>query len=218
MKLVIGNKNYSSWSLRPWLLLHAFGVPFDEHLESLAGDDLSERLRQHSDSARVPVLVDRDLSVWDSLAICEYLNAQYLSDSAWPQDAKQRAVARAVVAEMHAGFAALRQHLPMNCRAQREIEISPAVRRDIQRIDTIWSQYARPDTEGNLRLFGSFGIADCFFAPVIMRFTTYDVAISQASQAYLNSMLAHPSLQKWVTDARHETEILSEEEVGVDRA
>ena len=218
MKLIIGNKNYSSWSLRPWLLLHAFGVPFEECIESLAGDDLTERLVLHSDSARVPVLVDQDLSVWDSLAICEYLNAQYLSDRAWPQDVKERAVARAVVAEMHAGFGALRQHMPMNCRAQREIEISPAVRRDIQRVDAIWSQYARQDSQGDLRLFGGFGIADCFLAPVVMRFVTYDVAISDPAQAYLNSLLAHPSLQQWLTDAQPETEILSEEEVGTDRS
>ena len=217
MKLVIGNKNYSSWSMRPWLLLTAFGISFDEHLESLAGDDLSNRLLRHSDSARVPVLVDQDLSVWDSLAICEYLNAEYLSDQAWPQNVKERAVARAVTAEMHAGFAALRQHLPMNCRAQRVVEISPAVRRDIQRIDEIWSQYARADTHGQLRLFGSFGIADCFFAPVVMRFVTYDVVISDAAQAYLNSMLAHPSVQHWLADAQQESEILPEEEVGTDR-
>lgn len=218
MRLVIGNKNYSSWSLRPWLLLQAFQVPFDEHIESLAEPNLAARLLQFSDSARVPVLNDGELTVWDSLAICEYVNDQYLAGKAWPAAPSDKALARAITAEMHSGFAALRTEMPMNCRATRKIELSDLVRADIARIDQIWSTFARADAAGELRLFGQFGIADCFFAPVVMRFLTYQPELSMAAQAYLRSMRAHPSLQSWVDAALRETEVVDDDEAGVDKA
>ncbi len=217
MRLVIGNKNYSSWSLRPWLLMHAFGVGFDEHIEWLGEPNLSSRLRRFSDSARVPVLNDGDLTVWDSLAICEYINDQYLGGKAWPAKAADKALARAVTAEMHSGFAALRNEMPMNCRASRHVESSSSAKADIARVDEIWSKYAREDSEGNLRLFGHFGIADCFFAPVVMRFLTYEPELSTSARAYVNSMRKHPSLEQWVSAALLETEIVDIDEAGVDR-
>lgn len=217
MKLVIGNKNYSTWSMRPWILLDAFDVEFEECLVSLKDEGLSERLAQYSDTKRVPVLVDGDLIVWDSLAICEYVSDTYLENAAWPSDAEDRALARAVTAEMHAGFAALRNELPMNCRASRRVDLSDAAKADIRRVDQIWSSYARKDRAGQLRLFGQFSIADCFFAPVVMRFITYGVELSEQATAYLNDIRAHSSVEKWVAAGILETEIIDADEAGVER-
>jgi glutathione S-transferase len=217
VRLVIGNKNYSTWSLRPWLLLDAFGVEFDEQWVSLAEPNLTERLLEYSDAARVPVLNDGELTVWDSLAICEYINDQYLDRKAWPDNSQHRATARAITAEMHAGFASLRQQLPMNCRAKRRVELNEETRRDVQRIDAIWSRYAQLDELGEWRLFGRFGIADCFFAPVVLRFVTYDIGLSDAARSYLESLLRHPSMQKWLAAALQEDEVVEQDEAGIDR-
>jgi glutathione S-transferase len=192
-------------------------VDFDEYVVSLGAVDLTEKLLQYSDSARVPVLNDGELTIWDSLAICEYINDVYLDDKAWPQESRDRALARAVTAEMHSAFVALRSELPMNCRARRHVNMSEAAIKDIQRIDDIWSKYARADAQGDLRLFGRFSIADCFFAPVVMRFITYEPELSDAAQSYVQSLYNHPSLQKWVASALQETEILEVDEAGVDR-
>lgn len=214
MKLIIGNKNYSSWSLRAWMFLHAHQVEFSELLESLAQDNLSTQLSQYSGSARVPVLIDADLNIWDSLAICEYVSERYLQGAGWPQELTKRAQARAIVAEMHSGFSALRAELPMNCRARRTVALSESAKRDIARVDQIWSTYASEDELGKLRLFGQFTIADCFFAPLVLRFESYGVGLSSAASAYANSLLAHPSMQVWLADALAEKEVVSEEEVG----
>jgi len=225
MQLVIGNKNYSTWSLRPWLMLDAFEVEFEEVLVSLKDDGLSERLGQYSQSKRVPVLLDGDLTVWDSLAICEYVSETYLAGGGWPQGlgatkserVASRATARAITAEMHSGFAALRNEMPMNCRASRQLEVSDAALNDIRRIEAIWARYARKDPKGDIRLFGEFSIADCFFAPVAMRFITYGIELSAPANDYLNSLRAHPSLEKWVVGALQETEIIPQDEAGAER-
>ncbi len=216
MKLVIGNKNYSTWSLRPWLLLNAFAVEYEEIQISLYAEGLTQRLSQYSSSCRVPVLIDGNLTVWDSLAICEYVSERYLAGKGWHENIYDRALARAICAEMHSGFAALRNELPMNCRAMRKVEPSAQALKDIDRIDDIWSQYARPDTEDNYRLLGQFSIVDCFFAPVVMRFKTYNISLSDAAQCYMDSMLKLPSLQQWMAQALIETEIIAEDEAGVD--
>ena len=148
MKLVIGNKNYSSWSLRPWLLLSAFQVEFTEIQESLAEAGIKERFERYSPSGKVPVLLDEDLIVWDSLAICEYISEKYLAGKGWPAEINTRAEARAICAEMHSSFTALRNEMPMNCRATRKLELSSAAKVDIAQIDVIWSHY----TEKNLSL------------------------------------------------------------------
>ena len=217
LKLIIGNKNYSTWSMRPWLLLTAFEVPFEEYVEFLAPQEtLRRRLLTHSPSARVPVLVDGDLYVWDSLAICEYISEQHLQGGGYPAEATARARARTLAAEMHAGFSALRDAMPMNIRARRRVEIGKAVQRDIARIDEIWAQAAaqRGDGKGGW-LCGRFSIADCFYAPVAMRFATYEgIELSAAADAYRQRLCAHPAVQKWCTGALAEDGIVPVDEVG----
>lgn len=217
LQLVIGNKNYSTWSLRPWMLLHSFSIEFDEQLVSLNADGLTERLLQYSDTARVPVLIDEQTAIFDSLAICEYINEHYLLGQGWPNDVMQRALARAITAEMHSGFAALRNEMPMNIRASRVVSLSASALKDVQRIDAIFSRYAAKNENGDLRLFGEFSIADCFFAPVVLRFKTYLPELSSAAQDYCQSILEHASLQTWIQAAERETEIIDEDEAGVDR-
>lgn len=217
MQLVIGNKNYSSWSLRPWLLLSAFDVSFDEQWVSLQEPCLAERLAAFSDSARVPVLNDGDISVWDSLAICEYVNEVHLKGIGLPFNVTDRATARSVSAEMHSGFSALRNEMPMNIRASRVIEPSKECLKDIARIDQIWSDYARENSNGDLRLFGEFGIPDCMFAPVVMRFKTYQPTLSKSAHDYMASMLEHPALKQWIKEASRETEVVEVDEAGVER-
>jgi len=216
MQLVIGNKNYSSWSLRPWLFLDASGVLFEEIQETLNAEGRKERFSKYSPTAKVPVLIDNELAVWDSMAICEYVSETYLDGKGWPADKKQRAIARAIAAEMHSGLSALRNALPMNCRATRRVELTEQAKADIQRVDDIWSQYAAPDKAGELRLFGSFSIADCFYAPVVFRFKTYGIQLSKKADAYFQSMLKHPSMQKWLSGALTEMEVIEEDEAGVE--
>ena len=213
MKLVVGNKNYSSWSLRPWLFLHAFGVSFDEIKVSLRIEGIEERLKKHSGSARVPVLIDDDLIIWDSLAICEHVSEVYLDGRGWPTAQKQRSLARSVVAEMHSGFHALRSELPMNCKAKKRIEVSDSVISDANRIKSIWTDFAEKSSAGNLCLFGEFGIADCFFAPVALRFNSYGISLDGIAKEYMECLLNHPSMQTWIEAALLETEVLPEEEI-----
>ncbi|WP_320824327.1 glutathione S-transferase family protein [Reinekea sp.] len=211
IKLVIGNKNYSTWSLRPWLLLTAFDIHFEEIHESLHPDALRDRLLAHSPAGKVPVLIEPDVLVWDSLAICEYVSDVHLDGKGWPHTAKNRAKARAICCEMHSGFNALREALPMNIRAKRRVALSAALKIDIARIDTIWSEHHRAGW-----LFERFGIADCFYAPVALRFETYNIDLSPAARAYQLKLLAHPALQLWIEAARAETEVVAADEAGVE--
>ncbi|XOV86724.1 MAG: glutathione S-transferase family protein [Pseudomonadota bacterium] len=207
-KLVIGNKNYSTWSLRPWLLLAYFDVDFDEENVSLNAAGLARRLGQYSPTCRVPVLIDGETTVWDSLAICEFANEKYLDGRGWPQSLTRRAYARALSAEMHAGFTALRSALPMNLRARRRVALTDEVRRDITRIDAIWR-----DCEGPW-LCGEFSIADCMYAPVAMRFPTYNIELSPGAETYANQLRNLGAMQRWVEAALKETEIIAEDEAG----
>ena len=216
MKLVIGNKNYSSWSLRPWLLLSAFKVEFTEIQESLAEKGIKERFEQYSPSGKVPVLLDGDLIVWDSLAICEYISEKYLAGKGWPEEINKRAEARAVCAEMHSSFTALRNEMPMNCRATRKLDLSSAAKKDIAQIDSIWSHYTEKNSSMGPWLFGEFSIADCFFAPVVFRFSTYGVSLSEAAQKYSSLLLKHESVVAWQEAARAETEIIPRDEAGTE--
>ena len=213
MKLVIGNKNYSSWSLRPWLLLSTFGIEFEEIQESLRQEGLTERLSQYSPTGRVPVLIDKPVTVWDSLAICEYVSEKYLAGKGWPKDEALRAEARAVCAEMHAGFMGLRGELPMNCRATRQVELSDSAKLDITRVDAIWSK-GMSAGKGPW-LFGDFSIADCFYAPVVLRFKTYGISVSESACRYQSWFLEHDALNQWVDAAKAETEIVPEDEAGI---
>ena len=215
MKLVIGNKNYSTWSLRPWLLLSAFAVEAEEVQESLVQEGIRERLGKYSPTCRVPVLIDGVIIIWDSLAICEYVSEKYLHGSGWPESQNMRAQARALCAEMHSGFAALRNELPMNCRAVRTIEISPEANQDISRIDSIWSEFTEQHSQMGPWLFGKFSIADCFFAPVALRFLTYGVSLSAQAQQYATLLLNHQCVIDWAQAGRAETEIAAEDEAGM---
>ena len=217
MKLVIGNKNYSSWSLRPWLLLTAFNVPFTEIQESLAEEGIAERFQKYSTAGKVPVLIDEGLTVWDSLAICEYISEQYLDGKGWPTDPALRAEARSASAEMHSSFTALRNEMPMNCRSLRQLEPSPAALKDIARIDTLWTECRQKYGQRGSWLFGDFSIADCFFAPVVLRFITYDIQLSPLAQQYAITLAQHKNVKDWVAGAKAETEIVPRDEAGVPR-
>jgi glutathione S-transferase len=213
LKLVIGTKNYSSWSLRPWLLMAHHQLDFEEALESLAEPNLSSRLKKHSPSARVPVLIDKELHIWDSLAICEYISEQYLNNLGWPSDTKKRAHARSLVCEMHAGFTDLRNNLPMNCRAKRRVTIDHATQQDIDRVQEMWSYcYAN---YGGPYLMGNFSIVDCFYAPVAMRFITYQVPLTDTSRQFINALLNNPAMKQWLDAAYADDEVVPEDESGV---
>lgn len=184
MDLVIGNKNYSSWSLRPWLLLSVHGLPFKEVRVPLEQENTSVGIAQHTEAGKVPVLKDGDLSTWDSLAICEYISEQYLGGGGWPSSVRARAEARSCSAEMHSGFPDIRGQLPMNCRAiGRKVPFNATLEREVARIDRIWSQCRETYSSAGPWLFGEFSIADCMFAPVASRFRTYGVNVSAASTA-----------------------------------
>ncbi len=213
--LVIGNKNYSSWSLRPWLLLRHFGVPFQELRLPLDTDEYARRIGDYSPSGRVPVLVDGSLKVWESLAICEYAGERFPQVQSWPEARQARGLARAISCEMHAGFAALREELPMSCRGRRAgVVPSRAARADIDRIVRIWEECRAASRDDGPWLFGTFTTADAMFAPVALRFHTYDVALPAAAQEYVDTVYAHPALQEWIASAREEREVLPEEDRG----
>jgi glutathione S-transferase len=211
LTLVIGNKNYSSWSLRPWLAMKQAGLAFDERRIPLSRPDTKANILRHSPSGRVPCLVDGALVVWDSLAICEYVNEQYADGSLWPGDVGQRARARAVAAEMHSGFAALRTHMPMDIRSRHPDRGAAAAARDdvaadIARVHAIWHDCLA--TAGGPFLFGDFSIADAFFAPVVTRFRTYAVALPAQLQAFADAVLALPAMREWIGAASLEPETI----------
>jgi glutathione S-transferase len=201
MLLVVGNKNYSSWSLRPWLAMKVLGIPFREQRIPLYGEKSKAEILKHSPAGKVPVLVDGDLHVWDSLAILEYLAERELR--VWPADAKLRARARSISAEMHSGFPHLRQHMCMNIRRHHPGKgRTPESLADVRRVFEIWSECRGPF------LFGPFCGADAMYAPVALRFRTYDVELPAACRAYADAVLALPALKEWIRDAERETESL----------
>ena len=206
LTLVIGNKNYSSWSMRPWVAMTAFGIPFNEVRVLLDQPDTSSRIAEYSAAGRVPVLIAGDMTIWDSLAICEYLAEQFQEQHLWPQDVAARAMARSVVAEMHSGFAGLRSAMSMNIRMHLPGRgRTPEAQGDIGRISEIWEECLSRFGHHQY-LFGDFSIADAFFAPVVMRFRTYGVALAPALQAYCDRMQAHPAVARWMREALAETE------------
>lgn len=207
LTLVIGNKNYSSWSLRPWLALRQSGLAFREDLVLLYTPDSAAALTQRSPSGKVPVLRIGDVAIQESLAICEAVADLAPHAGLWPDDLVTRAVARAVSCEMHAGFSSLRHAMPMNVRgrAKRARAIAEDVKNEIARIDQIWQECRARHGAGGSFLFGRFTIADAMFAPVVTRFRTYGVALSPTSQAYCEAVEALPAMQEWSRDARAES-------------
>jgi glutathione S-transferase len=201
MLLVVGNKNYSSWSLRAWLAMKVLGIPFQEERIPLYGEKSKREILMHSPAGKVPVLIDGDLHVWDSLAILEYLAER--EPRIWPADARLRARARSISAEMHSGFRNLRQHMSMNIRQRHPGKgRTPESLADVRRVVEIWSECRGPF------LFGPFCGADAMYAPVVLRFRTYDVELPPVCRAYADAMLALPAMQAWSCDAERETESL----------
>ncbi len=204
LQLVIANKNYSSWSLRPWLLLKHFGIPFEEIHVWLGEADTEQQILRYSPTGKVPCLIDGDgHAIWDSLAIAETLAERYRQHAFWPGDAVARAHARSISAEMHSGFAALRNAMPMRIRAQLPGQgATPAALADIARIDAIWRECLQ--RHGGPFLFGAFSIADAMYAPVVMRFNTYRPTLSPQAAAYVAHCTAQPAMQAWIADAQTE--------------
>jgi glutathione S-transferase len=202
--LVIGDKQLSSWSLRPWMLLRHVGLPFEEVSLPLDSERFRSEIRRHSPTGRVPVLVDGTRRVWDSLAICEYL-AEISPGRAWPADRDRRALARSISAEMHAGFAALRSTWPMQAGSRGlAVELTPAAAADLARIDEIWSDCRESAASSGPWLFGDYSVADAMYAPVVLRCASYGARLSAAAAGYVEHCLADPPLQAWIDGARLE--------------
>lgn len=211
LALVIGNKNYSSWSLRPWLALKHVGEPFEEIRIPLYTPESYAELARWSPSGKVPVLIEGDERVWDSLAICEYLAERFPARALWPAARSARAVARSVSAEMHSGFTALRTHMSMNVRRSLPGQgRAPGVQEDIDRVIAIWKDCRRRFGAGGPFLFGGFSIADAMYAPVALRFTTYCVALDEECAAYVEALRALPAMQEWIAAACAEREMIQE--------
>jgi glutathione S-transferase len=211
MRLIIGNKNYSSWSLRAWLPLKHLEVPFEEERIALFEPGYKERIRAYSPAGRVPVLIDGELTIWDSLAIGEYLAEQFPERGLWPEALAHRTAARCVSAEMHSGFAELRTRMPMNIRAAYPGRGRTAgVAADIARIGQIWRECLR--RSGGPFLFGAFGIVDAMYAPVVARFVTYAVELDAPLAAYVELIWNLPAMHEWRAAAVAETEIIAEDE------
>ncbi|MFP5511648.1 MAG: glutathione S-transferase family protein [Alphaproteobacteria bacterium] len=207
LTLVMGNKTYSSWSLRPWLALRQAGLAFAEIVIPLRQPDTAARIAEHSPSGRVPSLIHDGLTVWDSLAICEYVAELAPDAGLWPAERTARAVARAVSAEMHSGFASLRSSMSMDLKRDRKGEgMTEATAADIARIEALWAdtrtRFGKP--AGGPFLFGAFTIADAMFAPVVTRLETYGVAVSPETRAYMDAVLALSAMREWIAAAKAE--------------
>lgn len=212
LELIIGNKNYSSWSLRPWLAMRVVGLNFTETVIPLDHDDTRSRILARSPAGRVPILQDGDVVVWESLAICEYIAEQ--NPSLWPADANARAAARSVASEMHAGFMELRKAMPMNCRRPpAKISTTPEIDADIARVFDIWRDCRSRYGAGGAYLFGNFSIADAMFAPVVSRLYVYDVDMDETCAAYRDAVLTHPAMKEWLDGAAAEDWVIDRLEV-----
>jgi glutathione S-transferase len=219
LQLVIGNKNYSSWSMRPWVLMAQLDIPFDEHRLSFdfsPGSAFRTEVARVSPAGRVPVLVDDGFAVWDTLAITEYLHERFPGRGVWPADLRARARARSLCAEMHSGFSALRTHCPMNIEAEQSAagariwQEQEAVRRDVARIESMWAE-ALADSGGPF-LFGAFSAADAFYAPVCMRLRGYALPVSAASAAYAGRVAAASGVARFIAESLAEHEWIAEDE------
>ncbi|MGR5286582.1 glutathione S-transferase family protein [Vibrio maritimus] len=212
MKLYIANQNYSSWSLRAWLIFAQNNINVEVEKLTLFTPEFYQTLAEVTPTAKVPTLVNADITTWDSLAIMEYVNERYLDGRCWPGSITERAKARAVVSEMHSGFMALRNELPMNCRARRKVKLSQAARADIKRIDDLWSEQMSQYPEQ--WLFGDWSIADAMYAPVALRFRTYGIELSESAKHYQEKVLSSGAILRWLAEASSETDIVMEDEAG----
>ena len=214
MKLLIGNRNYSTWSLRPWLVLKHFEIPFEDEVVQLSGEGFREYLATRSPTGKVPVLFDGDLVIPETIAIIEYLADLHPDKPIWPADIRQRAVARAAAAKMHSAFQSLRSHAPMNLRASHPGKVSmDSVARDLHRLETLWGDLLA--SSGGPYLFGTFTAADAMFAPVATRIRTYSLPVSDLLGAYVEAIYSLPAFQEWLGLALHEPWIVDEDEIDV---
>jgi len=218
VKLIIGNKNYSSWSLRGWLACKQSGLGFEELTVPILGDDWDQYKRQSEDLApshgKVPILWDGEAVVWDSLAIIEYLSDKVGRDRFWPKNDAARAMARSMVAEMHSSYLALRRTCPMNIRGRvAGVEIGEEVRADIVRILTLWAEARARFGKGGPFLFGTFGAADVIYAPVVSRFLTYGIGVPGFAQAYMEAVWEHEWMQQWIAAAESEEWVIEQYEM-----
>jgi glutathione S-transferase len=212
--LLIGNKNYSSWSLRPWIAMKVAGIAFAEQVISLDAADFKERVHKISSAGKVPALADGETQVWESLAILEYLAEKYPQARLWPAEPGARAHARAIAAEMHAGFAPLRRHYPMNIwRPVTRREPTAEVVSNINRIDAMWTDCRTRFGQGGPFLFGTFGAADAMYAPVVSRFHTYGVDVGPVARAYIGAVMGLPAWAEWSAAALQEPWVLPSDEV-----
>jgi glutathione S-transferase len=214
LKLIIGNKNYSSWSFRPWIAMKAAGIAFEEELIPLGTPQFRARLDAVSGTGKVPTLIDGEIRIWESLAILEYLAERFPQARLWPTDAAARAHARAVSSEMHAGFVPLRKACPMNMwRPVIARDFGEDVKANVARIDSMWRDCRARHGQGGDFLFGSFGAADAMYAPVVSRFHTYGISVSPVSRAYMDAVMARPAWKEWRAAAVKEPWELAEDEV-----
>jgi len=214
LTLIIGNKNYSSWSLRPWVFMKHYHIEFAEKRVPLFTATTAAELAEYGSGSKVPVLKDSELIVWDSLAILEYVSEKFLQGKGWPHNENARAVARSVSAEMHSSFTNVRNELPMNCRKNfTNIKLSAEAKNEIERIKTIWrtcrTQYA---AEGEW-LFGKYSIADAMYAPIALRFHGYNIPLEGIEAEYVESVLKQPCINEWIEAGKIEKEIIAEDEI-----
>jgi len=213
LTLVIGNQNYSSWSLRPWLFLAHHAIPFKTKKVSLFTDGMERDLAVHFSDNKVPVMIDGDLEVWDSLAILEYLVERFPETRGWPEERSARAVARSVCAEMHSGFFGMRGELPMNRRRRFPgFEPGPEAQRDIDRVLGLWQFCRERYGAAGPWLFGEFSAADCMYAPVVMRLLSYEISLDAVSTVYARKLFESPAMQQWVKAGAAELEVINEDE------
>jgi len=214
LHLTIGNKNYSSWSFRPWLALKVAAIPFEETVIPIYYPGSKEKFLVRSPAGKVPILKDGAVTVWESLAILEYVAEKFPDAALWPREAAARAHSRTIASEMHAGFVPLRRQCPMNMwRPVKKLELSAETAANVARIDAMWSDCRVRFGGGGPFLFGRFGAADAMYAPVVSRFYTYAVEVSAVSSAYMQTMMALPAWQEWYDAALKEEWLLAEDEV-----
>lgn len=210
LKLILGNKNYSSWSLRPWIAMRHAGLDFEEEVIPLYEPGSRDRVLQYSPAGKVPVLIDGGIPVWESIAILEHLAERFPKAALWPAEATARAYGRAIAAEMHAGFGALRRHCPMNTRRKRRrLALTPDVAEDVRRIEVIWTDSRERFGGAGPFLLGSFSIADAMYAPVVSRFFTYDIGVGAAAEAYMATMMSLPAWKEWEAAGEHEPWVMA---------
>ena len=216
LTLIIGNKNYSSWSLRPWIFMKHHQLEFREKRVALFTETTAEELAEYHSDFKVPVLKDNELFVWDSLSILEYISEQYLEDRGWPADAQARSVARSISAEMHSSYFNVREEMPMNCRRKfNTVKLSKGAAKEVERICWLWRTCRSEYGNTGEWLFGEYSIADAMFAPIALRFLGYSIPLSGVEESYVKSVLNHPGIIEWVEAGKLESEVIESNEIEI---